>query len=64
MLNEWCAKFLHNKKDTNTLITPSKTIQFLKHVSVFAVRIMTMAASERSGTIGQITKKDAEGRFS
>ena len=25
---------------------------------------MTMAARERSGTIGQITKKDAEGRFS
>ena len=52
------------KKDTNTLIIPSKTIQFQKHSSVFALRIMTMAARERSGTIGQITKKDAEGRFS
>ena len=33
-------------------------------MSVFALGIMTMAASERSGAIGEITKKDAEGRFS
>ena len=32
-------------------------------MSVFALGIMTIAPSERSGTIGEITKKDAAGRF-
>ena len=51
------------KKTQIHSLYPQKQYNFKKS-SVYALRIMTMAARERSGTIGQITKKDAEGRFS